>query len=969
MNILNLSKFKPIQRNISVLFVALALSACSQHNVKATELARYVPTETSDFVHEVSDLQADEGVIYGKLENGVRYAVMHNETPSQTAALRVRFATGSMNETDPQRGLAHFLEHMAFNGTKNIPEGEMVKRLERFGLRFGADTNAHTNFEETVYKLNLPTVSEEILDEAFMIMRETAENMSLNQDAIDRERGIVQSEKRTRDTAKSRASIAMLEFVTDGSGLMDRFPIGTDETLESMDADLFRSYYHDFYRPENTFVVLVGDIEPEQAVAKITETFADWEPVGEPGVKREVLPANTDTGRVGYYSDPELLTEITIASILPFEKKADTQAKRKSDIIENIGRRILNRRLQKLGEDPEANFLLARINKMGLYETAEGVNLKVRSRPENWKLALAVGEQELRRALEFGFTQAELDEQIARLRLAYKAQAGAADTRATVSRFGGGLVTSILNAYGKERVFTHPRTSLERFESYADEITTQDVWDAFKMNWPETGAPMLYLETSEIIENPNQSIRAAYAESAAQEVSAPEDKDIGEFAYVDFGEPGKVVSDVHIADVDAHLVKFDNNVMLNFKQTDFQKDRVSIEVLIGDGGLSMPFKDEAFRRLAYNVMAQGGLEAHSAEDIRTLMAGKAVAASFRVEAETDGFVQRSTTIPADVGDQLGLMVANILAPGFRSEARDNYYKKMQAWFPTHDATASGVLAREVPRLIRSGDKRFGFTNDEQEFYKYTIEQVEEWIRPQLADGMIDITIIGDIDKDAAVDFVASTFGALDTRKSSRGDYPDMTRLKFPQGNTEPVSFTHAGDANRSILRVYWPSPDGTDPTTARQMNILRNVFRNRIVNVIREEEAATYSPGVGMKSERMYADYGYIFVTMDIVPENIPAMIDKIHEISADFQQMNFTQDEFDRAIKPVLESLDSTLENNRYWMGVLQNAQTDTWGIDNFRTREETYVNMTLDDIKPLAPEIFKKENAFHVQVVPAKN
>lgn len=945
-----------------VLVASFTLSSCSPKSDTNTAIPAL------GFAHEVSDLKPDPGVVYGKLENGLRYAVMRNATPSGTAALRVRFATGSLNETDEQRGLAHFLEHMAFNGTKNVPEGEMIKRLERHGLQFGADTNAHTSFDETVYKLNLPKVNDEILDEAFFIMRETAENMTLDPGAIDRERGIVKSEKRTRDTVHSRAWESKFRFFTENSRLMERFPIGTDDTLENMQAGLFETYYRQYYRPENTFVVLVGDIDTTSAVQRIKDSFSDWQAVGAKGTENnDVGKANTDMPRTGYFHDPDILTEITIASLRPFQERPDSKAKRQARFIDGLGNRILSNRLKKLSKKTDAKFLSGGASSMYLYDTAEGVSLAMRSHSDNWQLALATGEQELRRAIQYGFTQAELDEQIANSRLGRQAQARAAETRKTVGRFGGDLTTQILKNFGRERVFTHPQSNLADFKNYADSITPDIVWAAFKAKWQNTEAPHLYLKTNKTIKNPQETIRNTYMESRLIDVSPPEIRDIGKFAYTDFGKSGEVVSDVFVEDIGAHLIKFSNNVYLNFKQTDFAKDRVSIIINIGDGSLSAPRKDEALRRLAYNVMFKGGLEAHSREDIQTLMAGKAVRLSFKIGIDAEAFQMKSTTIPSDVREQLNLMTANIIAPGYRQEAMDHYFKSISAWFPTHDGVASGVLSREIPRLIRSGDKRFGFPNTEKEFYKPTMQEVKDWIGPQLKNGVIDITIVGDIDKESAVKAVAATLGALDTRNEAYGSYPKMTGLKFPNGNSKPVSFTHQGDANQSVLRIYWPTPDASNTVRSRRINILRKVFQRRVIEVIREQEATTYSPGVGSYSDRTFPDYGYLFVTLSIEPKNISAMIAKIHEIAANFQKMNFTQDEFDRAIKPVIEKLDSSLESNGFWLGVLSKAQSGGKGIDNFRTREQTYTDMKLSDIKPLAAEIFRRENAFHVQIVPA--
>lgn len=949
----------------SCMSLALLLGSGSAVGQTVPQVSVNTKAETFDFAHESSDLKADPNITYGKLRNGIRYAVMHNDTPSQTAALRVRFATGSLNETDEQQGLAHFLEHMAFNGSENIPEGDLVKRLERYGLRFGADTNAHTSFDETVYKLNLPQVSEEILDEAFMIMRETAENMTLNDDAIDRERGVIRSEKRTRDNAKYRANLAQYEFFTEGSRLMDRFPIGTDKTISSMKGELFEAYYRDFYRPKNTFILLVGDIDRQAGVEKIEDYFGDWEPEGELGLVQDAGVAEIKPGRTGYYSDPEIMTQITIANARPFEKKLDSASQRKTDYIETLGARIVNRRLRTLSKRSDANFLSGGALTSDLSETVEVSQIRMRSEPDQWPEALAVAEQELRRAIEFGFKDAELREQIARSRLAYKAMADAADTRPTTGRFGSGLATKVLNAYGQERVFTHPSTSLKRFEAYADDITTEEVWKAFKKQWQNVESPLLYLETSETIDDPESAIRQAYNKSRKVEVTPPKDRNVEAFAYTEFGDPGSVVRETYVEDIDAHLIKFENNVTLNFKQTDFEKDRVQIIVRVGDGSFSAPRKDEALRRLAYNVMYNGGYEAHSKDEVESIMAGKAAQPNFSIDIEGDAFELKSTTLPADFRTQLNLFAGNIIAPGYREQAKDTYLRSLAAWYPTHDATATGVIAKELPKFLRSGDERFGFP-DMEKFLEPTIDEVKNWIGPQLEDGMIDITVVGDIDKDTVVQAVSETLAALPERKTNHAEYPDMMKLQFPEGSAEPVTFRHDGDSNRATLRVYWPVPDGTNPIRTRRLSILRNVFRNRMVSVIREEEAATYSPGVGMYTKRQFEDFGYIFVNMDIVPEKIPAMTKKIHEVAADFQAKNISEDEFDRAIKPVIESLDSSLESNKYWMSVLGNAQTDSWGIDNFRTREATYESMTLADIKPFAAQIFKPEKSVLVEILP---
>lgn len=942
-----------LQFILSAAMAALLLAACEPKD-KAPQMSEV------DFAHQASDIKPDPDVVYGKLPNGVRYAVMHNETPTKTAALRMRFATGSLNETDEQRGLAHFLEHMAFNGSENIPEGEMVKMLERSGLAFGADTNAYTSFDQTVYMLNLPDVSEDMINETLMIMRETAENLTLDQDAIDRERGVVQSEKRRQDSPSTRASLDQFRFFAQGSRLFSRLPIGADETLESMNTDLFRDYYQGFYRPENTFVILVGDIETDYASTKIAEYFGDWQAVGDAA---KMIGAGTTPPRpseIGYFTDPEIQTNITLATIKPYEHFTDNIATRKRGFIEGLGNRILNRRISALAQKEDAVFLSGGVGRSSPFKTMEQASLSMSSLPENWQKALAVGEQELRKALEFGFTQAELDEQLANSRKSMEVAVQTSATRRT-----GRLASGILRGFSGESVFSHPSSSLERFAAYGDDISLDVVWSVFKEQWTALDTPLLYLQTSEILENPEVEIRAAYDASLSTTITADAKKDLGKFAYTNFGTPGKVVSESRIADVGADLIRFENNVMLNFKHTEFAKDSISITVRIGDGNLSMPRKDAALSNLANNVMGAGGLVAHSSDDIRTLMAGKVVRASFGFG--TKYFYISGGTVPSDLTEQFNLMAAQLTAPGYRAEARARYNKYIESWYPTLDSTPGGVASRDVGRLLHSGDRRYGIPTQAEMLAPETTE-IQNWLAPYLQTGQMEITVVGDIDKETVIAQVARTFGALKKRNTHIGDYPGMTEIKFPKGRRKPVTLSHSGDTNRALLQVFWPAPDGTDIMVNRRLGVLRSIFSNRLTDIIREDEAAAYSPSAGRNGSRYYEGYGYMSASLGLKPEKVADMIIVLDKIADDFQTGNISDDEFLRAIKPTLENLDTSLESNAYWGQVISTAQTDTWGVDNFRSRDKAYQSMTLDDIKPLAAQIFKSKNAYRVQILPQK-
>ena len=912
----------------------------------------------AEFAHENSDIESDPRVIYGKLENGLRYAVMHNDTPSGVAALRMRINTGSLNETERQRGLAHFLEHMAFNGSKNVPEGEMIKRLERKGLSFGADTNASTGFDQTVYKLNLPSTAQSVVDEAFFLMRETAENLTLDADAIERERGVIAAEKRARDSVPFRALIAGLNFFTEGSRLEHRLPIGTDEAIASMARADFVDYYRGYYRPENTFIVFVGDFDTDWGRKKIIEFFGDWKSDGEALPAAEILQANIVPGKTGYHQDDELLTNITLGALYSYEDGPDSRKKRDKAILRTLGNEILNRRLQRILDQGDARFLSAVASRYTTQKVVDGMTLRLRTAPEKWEQGLAAGDLEVRRALEHGFSQAELDEEVSRMRSGLQTVAATANTRKTYAGFEYNYAQALVESFSKERVFTSPAYDLQEFERLVGQIEVVDVERAFRESWRGYQNPYLYLTTANLPENPEKAMGSALLASRKVAAIAPVEAERQEFAYTDFGTPGEIREQHYLEDIDTYLIGYRNNVRLNFKQTGFEKNTINISVKVGGGFLSMPRKDEGLRRLGLNLLSKSGVDGHTAVDLRSIFAGSRVNTLIRTRLDEDAFEIVGRTSREDLGKQLNLMAAHVVAPAFREQVARQYFESMKAWYPTHRATAETVADKELPRLIRSGDARYGHS-DLDSFLKPTVEEVRTWIEPQVKDGFLEITIVGDVDRETVIREMARTFGALAERPETKEDFPTMRQLQFPTGSPTPFRYYHGGNPEQALVRVYWPAPDAQDPANGYRMQVLQGIFRNRLTNVLREEMGATYSPGVGAFSNELFDGFGYVFANVTSAPEEVETVRRAVLAVASELGRKTIGEDVFQRAIGPIIADLDSLLENDRYWMNVLGDAQTGKSGIQSHRLLKSTFLNMKVEDVNALAAEVFRNDKA----------
>jgi len=916
--------------------------------------------DSTVFVHEGSDLQVDPNVEYGQLENGLRYAVRSNSTPTKTATLLMRIDTGSINESDETRGLAHFLEHMAFNGSKNIPEGEMIKRLEKFGLAFGPDTNASTGFFETSYQLELPEVDEDILNETLMIMRETASNLTLDADSIDRERGVILAEKRARSSPAFDALLDSLDFYLGNTIIPKRLPIGTEETIASVTAEQFRAFYEGYYRPENTFIVLVGDIETDYAAKKIEEFFADWQGQGEPLKTVEVEGMADFNARTRYYLNSEIQTSLSLSTLRPIEDRPDTQDNRRQGFIDGLGNRILSRRLGELSRTTDAPFIGASASTSAFLDSAEVSSLSISPEQGKWAQALQGAELLLRQALEYGFSQAELDEQIINTKKALEVSVQTSPTRRTP-----GLARRILSAFGSETVLTDPADNLERFLAYADDITVDDVNKAFREQWVGIDrVPQIYLATSEIIEGAEEKLEQALELSRSIPVEPRADEGKLEFAYNNWGEPGKTLTQETVQDIDFKKIVFENGVKLNVKQTPYQEDVISISVALAGGELFMPRDEPGLRVFAPNALSLSGLEAHTVDDIRKIMAGRSVGVSQNIGAKR--IFLNGTTVPEDLDLQLDLMTAQLTAQGYRPEAKSQYDKYIKSFYPTLDSTPGGVASRDIPRLIRSGDTRFGFPS-EDEMLRVDIDQVKAWREAMVAGSAIEIGIVGDITPERAIEAVSRTFGALPDRAPN---FPEVREsdlaLKFPEGSLRPITLSHAGDAETALLRIFWPVPDGRDIQTSREISMISSLFRLRLTEVLREEEGASYSPSASSYTPRTYPGYGYVNVSLEVSPDDIDRMSQKVDDIAAELKNGEFNKDLFERAMKPVLESIETSLESNNYWMGIISEAQTDQERLERHTSRSKAYQSMTVDDLKVRAKVLFDPKSAYRVQILP---
>jgi zinc protease len=908
--------------------------------------------------HEQGDVEPDPNVHWGTLANGFRYAILPNQEPPERVSLRLLVDAGSLMESDEQQGLAHFLEHMAFNGTTNFPAGEMVEYFQRLGMAFGADTNAHTSFHETVYKLELPSADPELLETSMLLFADYAERMLLLDQEIEDERGIILSEKLSRDSASYRKMLASFSFSLPDSLIPSRLPIGTEEVIKDAGRDLFVDFYERYYSPDRLTLVAVGAISPEALLPLVERHFAVLEPADERAPDPDLGEVTTGRGTIAHlHTDPELpRAEISLTSILPLDPSADSSARRARSLTRSIADLMLARRFELLAEDAKAPFISASPYSYDFLDFARISGIEVAALPEKWGQALAVAEQELRRVLLFGFTQAEFAEAAANVRNAAKQAASQASTRQS-----RGLADSLVSQISSKETFTHPDQDLAFTEAVLDSINPELCVELFREDWQGEDRN-IFVSRPSSIDGETSAILAAWADAQKVDVTAPEEVEVAEFAYTHFGEPGSHAEPSVHEDLGLTQLIFDNGIRVNLMPTDFQKGVIRMAARVGSGKLTEPADAPGLAAFASSTFERAGLAAHSADELQRILAGRTVGISFSVD--DDAFLFAGRTSPEDLTLQLQLLAAYLSAPGYRQEAELQFRRNIEAIYKQATHTPEGLMQDQVSRFLYGGDQRFGLPPQE-ELAARSLEEVRDWLKAPLSSSYLELTLVGDIEVEAAKEAISQTLGALPARETEKPALEEARKVAFPAPTSK--TFTYQSEIPRAIIALYWPTDDMWDIAKTRRLGLLSSILGDRLRLKIREELGDAYSPVAYRTASQVYDGYGYMVALVTLAPEQAAGVVDVIAEIAADIVEEGISQDEFERALTPTLTQLRQMRRDNGYWLStVLSSSQEFPQQLDWAREILDDYAAIKPAELEALAQLYLKADSKVVVTILP---
>jgi zinc protease len=884
----------------------------------------------------------DPSIRHGVLPNGMRYSVMRNATPAGAVSMRLFIDAGSFLENDDERGVAHFLEHMAFNGTQNFPEDALDRTLAPAGVQFGRDHNAQTSYFSTVYMLDLPGSDAGKMDLAFKWMRDVADGMTIDPAAVVRERGVVVSELNSNLSQQRSVAEAIGAFVGKGLRTPERDPIGTRASIMSMTAPQVRAFYERWYRPENAVIVVVGDVPVDQLEARVRATFSSWRGKGvQPTRPAYRSPDLSRRMEVMVRSEPTLPTFVMACQVAAGEPPApQTVSGLRLQLEHELWQAVLNERFVALASAEKPAFLAG----VATYDQSnrESAQTCLMSVPlqDDWKGAMDALSTEARRFIAHGPTQDEFDRAVEGQRALLRGASGGQGTRQSSD-----LASTIIAQEADGSVSASPDEYARVFERAVANMTPETLRRRAAQDWSGNG-PLIVLTAPEApatTELVSAWTRAQASPTPGQFVAAKP----ATWAYTRFGRPGRVARRQVITPPGFVRLTFDNGVVVNFKQTAFAQDRVNVRVRFGAGRSGLAPQDLFTATIGSELLIEGGLGKHDADTVRRIFSDRGWGAD--TSMLDNAFIMEGLTATNGLESELQILAAYLSDPGFRPSLDARLPTAIDTIYRMHKTDPSLVLSEALSDAV-TPNSPLALPPRERLSQIHTAD-FARLFKPLLTTSPLEVTIVGDIDEADMTSLMSRTLGALPRRSGRVERRADAWWARYPAEAPPVIRAYHEGPAEKAVVAVVWPLYVA-DPARRREefsLNLVASIMDFQLRHRIREELGKSYAPSASI-SMPDFSDQGAITVMVETAPEDAEAVAREIQAVGAEIARGNFGEDVLDDVRTPFLEQRRQSRDTNDWWLNALDGSAADSTNLNDFMTYEDIFRNLTLTEIKTYA-------------------
>ena len=917
--------------------------------VKETMPAQVVESEV---------IPTDDRLIQGTLSNGMKYYIQKNAKPENRAELRLAVNAGSILEDEDQKGLAHFVEHMAFNGTENFEKSELVDYLESVGTRFGPDLNAYTSFDETVYMLQVRTDSTELFDKGMLILKDWAGGVTFDHEEIDKERGVVESEWRSRLSPDQRMQQQTFPVIYKGSQYAERLPIGDPEIIRNADYSAFKRYYKEWYRPDLQAVVVVGDVNVAEVEQQIKELFGGIPAVTNPRERTIYEVPFHDETLVVVASDQEAsFTNVTL-----MYKHDEIDVKSKADYREQLKRNLYNNmmsgRMQELSKSADPPFVFGNTSYGGGFGGKDYYRSFAFAAEGKAEASLEALLTENRRVQLHGFTQGELER--AKSRMMESAERNYKEMDKTESNR---LVMRYVYKYLDDIPTPGPKQTLDMYNEYLEGVTLAEV-NELPSQWIKDDSRVVSITGPYKLETPLPKKAAIRAMLSEIDQSQPEPyvDEVASEPFFDKELPaGTVTTEEMIDEIDGKYMVLDNGVEIYFKQTDFKNDEILVSAM-SPGGSSLYSDDQYFDASnATSIVREAGLASFSSTQLDKMMAGKTVRMSPYIGTYSEGL--NGSASPDDLEILLQMVHHYFYNPRIDEEAFTSYKTKQKGIYKNLMSNPDYFFFDQVEKLKYNNNPRVGYpSSDQWETLDY--EKAMQYYKERFADASdFTFVIVGNYNE-ASVDMITKYLGSLPS--INREETWKDTGLRAASGGlTEKIS---NGIAPKTNVHMYWHGDFEYNKDNNYVMSSTLAYLRIKLREKLREDLGGVYGvrvSGGGTKKPR--EQYG-ITVSFNADPPMAEKLVAAAKEVLSVAATEGPSEEDMVKVKETQKQNRVKGLEQNRFWSSRISSGHEndrDFSGI-SLESLEEQIKGLTADQIKAATGKYFDNKNFIEILMVP---
>ncbi|MDR1747355.1 MAG: insulinase family protein [Tannerella sp.] len=910
-------------------------------------------------------LPIDPKIRYGKLPNGMTYYIRHNEMPKERAEFYIVQNVGSMQEEENQRGLAHFLEHMAFNGTKNFPDEtqSIQEYTEKIGMRFGENLNAYTSFDETVYMLmNAPVTRPEVVDSCLLVLHDWSAYLTLADSLIEKERGIIREEWRTRSEAQMRLWEQQLPKMYPGSRYANRLPIGTIDVINNFKPDELRAYYHKWYRPDLQGIIIVGDIDAEKVEQTVKTMFADipapvnpakreWEPVPDNDEPLVSIAKDKESTRLIlnlYYKHDRLSDELkgTLADFASYYVRM---------VISSVMNERFNEILQKA--NPPFIYAYAGDGEYMIAKTKDAWTTAAIVKPDGIDEAMETLVTETNRVKQYGFTASEYDRArtniLKTIESAYNDrdnEKNAAYANEYVRNFTDGECIPGVEMEWKIMQQLAPTVSVDIINQYIQEcIGDKNV--VIALMGPEKD-DLKYPSEEELL--------AMFREKQAIPVEGYEEETTNEPLIGALPASGEIVDTKDDPLFGATVYTLSNGVKVVLKKTEHKKDQILMRAFSPGGSTLFGDDDAVNLKLFNNVVDLGGLGIFSATQLSKALTGKKV--SCIAQLRDDREVLEGSAVPSDIRTLFELIYLTFTSPRIDDEAYTSFEERLKAQLENLKLNPMIAFNDSITKAFY-GDNPLAERLKPEDLEKADYHRIMNMYKERFADAS-DFTFmfVGNIETDSMMAMMKQYLATLPSLK--RTEQGDVSRVPALRKGAYVNHFNRTMETPKATILNLYSGVMPNDPEHTRIASMLRQILDIVYLEKVRENESGSY----GVRTSLNISDFPKGQTTLQIYFDTDPALKEKLSAIVKDeltvLLQDGPREADFNKTRDNMLKRHEENLQENSYWLGLLD----DYWfrGIDRYSRYDEIVKSITPAQVQEFAKKLVGQGNFIEVIMEP---